>query len=970
MKYTIYWVFTSGKKPFTFIMLLISTLKPNYMKRILLFLTALLFTYMSQAQVPANDLIENAIFIDPTNYNEENIRLDLATDSGGAAMGCSTTGFNNVYYKFTATSDVTVTSSITDMSGGAIGQSFVVYYTAPNLLQTDESQLNAVSACTTGTSAQVTLVTGQDYYISVHRLDAGSLSRFSSNIPPPNDNIADAIEITEQSYGDSDVRIDLAQPNPGGQLNCSLAGFPTVYYKFTAQTNGQASVFLSSNPVGNTFAIFYTAANLNATNDSELTLASTCAFGGQTTSFNVFQGQSYYILIHNDAPNVPTFVSISTPQDGTPEERQALIDLYNATDGANWAFNDNWTTAAPLSEWTNVTVNGGHVRSVILNNNSATGTLPSSLSDLTFLEQFSMGSNNLFGVVPDLSVIPTLDILDLNLNNFSVGDLLVNFTNNSTIPNFAYNAQTTLDPSEEVEPGIGNDYTLSVTPDTDVNANYQWYKSRNSPIDNILIDGATNPNYALTNIQSDDLDTYICEITSSSIPDLTITRLPINLTGPISQQELDALTAFYNALDGDNWTDNTNWLSSEPVGTWSFITTRGNKVISINIFGDAGLNGQLPTEIGDLTHLEMLSIGLEQGVFGELPESIGNLTELQRLRLQLTNNTGSIPATIGNLSNLWELRIVATGMTGELPASIGNLTNLTDITMFGERVFTGNGQSFNGNIPDSFGNLVNLDKLDLQGNNFSGSVPSSLSNLTNLGQLSLNDNELSGPLPDFSGNVNPNRGITLENNYFTFSNLAPLVTNGLEYQYLNYSPQRTLDQEETIDSPPGVDITLDINESSSDRVANEDAQGNGNQYQWFKDNEPIAGANATTYTIVNAQMSDSGVYYCEITNPLLPDLIIRRANITVNVDESLSITEESSNVFSIYPNPVSNWLTINLGNHPDAKLTIHDVNGKLILERTISSNLQLIDVSQLQSGMYITTLSSTDKTETKRLIKH
>lgn len=939
------------------------------MRRILLLFTALFFTYISFAQVPTNDLIENAIQIDPTNYLEENIRLDLATDSGSAAPDCSTVGFNKVYYKFTATADVNINASITDMSGNAITQSFVIFYNAPNLLQTDETQLTVASDCALGVSTSIALVSGQDYYISVHRLDNGFLSRFTSNIPPPNDTIDNAIEITGSSYTDT-VRIDLAAQNLGGQIDCSIAGFTTVYYKFTAQTSGQASVFLSSSvTLGATFAILYSAANLNALNNNELTLASDCAFGTQTTNFNVVEGQSYYLIVYHDTPNVSTNVSISIPQDGTPEERQALIDLYNATDGPNWPFNAGWNTAAPLSEWVNVTVENGHVTSVVIGTFGVTGYLPSSLADLTYLETADFRSNNLSGEVPDLGNITTLELFDLTNNRFSVGDLATNFTSNSTIPDFRYITQTTLDSEIQFEPGLGSDYTLSVTPDSDVNADYQWYKERSFPVENIPVSGATSASFDIVNIQSDDLDRYICEITSTSIPGLTIRRLPINLTGPVSQLEKDALIAFYNATDGDNWTDNTNWLSAEPVGTWSFITTRGNKVIEINIFGDAALNGQLPTEIGDLTYLEMLSIGVEEGLTGELPASIGNLTELQRLRLQLTGNTGSIPNSVGDLSDLWELRIIATGMTGELPSSLGNLSSLTNLTLFGERTFPGNGQSFSGTIPASLGNLSNLDVLDLRGNIFSGTVPNSISNLVDLGQLLLNDNDLVGPLPDLSGNINPNAVVQVENNFYNFSDLDPLVNNGLDYAYLSYSPQRTLDLEETIDSPTGVDITLDLNDTGLDRGINEESMGNGNIYQWYKDNEAIAGANANTYTIVNAQETDSGIYFCEITNPSLPDLIIRRANITVNVDDTLSVLDNESDIFKLYPNPVSNWLMIDLGNQNNATMTIHDVNGKLILKRSIETNLQATDVSQWQSGLYIVTLTSDSKSINKRIIK-
>ncbi|WP_339753301.1 T9SS type A sorting domain-containing protein [uncultured Winogradskyella sp.] len=942
------------------------------MKLLLLFFAALLFTYSSFAQVPTNDLIENAIEIDPSNYSEENIRLDLATATSIDAGGCATGIYPKVYYKFTANSDGDVSAVLTDMISDPITQGFVIFYTAPDLNQTDESLLNIASACQFGETGTVTVTTGQSYYLEVHRVDANTLSKISFTFAtiPPNDLIENAIEITEVNFNDENLRLDLATTNGVESIDCGTGTFAKVYYKFTATTNGTAQFLLFPQNggaiTGNAFVIIYSAADLNVTSEADLSVVSNCAFETQPL-INTVSGQSYYVLVHRDAPGELSKVQATISQDGTPEERQALIDLYNATDGPNWIFNAGWNTAAPLSEWTNVTVENGHVTSVVIATFGVVGTLPSSLSDLTFLKTADFRSNNLSGEVPDLSGISTLELYDVNFNRFSAGDLETHFANNSTLPDFRYTTQSNFDPIINIEPAIGTNYTLTMTPDTGSNVSYQWYKDRGFNNANILISGATNATYELTNIQPDDLDNYICEITSTSIPDLIIQRLPINLTGPVSQQERDALIAFYNALDGDNWADNTNWLSTEPVGTWKFIKTRGNKVIEISIFGDAALNGQLPTEIGDLIYLEMLSIGIEQGLLGELPSSIGNLTQLQRLRLQLTGNTGAIPSSIGNLSNLWELRIIATGMTGNLPSTMGNLTSLTDITLFGERTFAGNGQSFTGTIPASFSNLTNLFKLDLRGNSFNGQVPNSLSSLTNLAQLYLNDNDLVGPLPDFSGNINPSPQITVENNFFDFSDLEPLINNGVPYTFISYSPQRTLDLEEEIQSPPGVDITLDVNDTNISRDSEDTVMNN--EYQWYKDGNPISGANANTHTIINAQISDSGIYHCEITNTLLPDLIIVRAPISLLVDPSLGFIDTEINDISIYPNPTKNWLYIRTVELTNAKLSIYDMRGRLVISDLLQGNLNALNIQNLQSGTYILKLELQNSILTKRFVR-
>ena len=42
-------------------------------------------------------------------------------------------------------------------------------------------------------------------------------------------------------------------------------------------------------------------------------------------------------------------------------DRQALIALYNATNGEYWSLNANWLTDEPLDEWQGVTVSDGRV---------------------------------------------------------------------------------------------------------------------------------------------------------------------------------------------------------------------------------------------------------------------------------------------------------------------------------------------------------------------------------------------------------------------------------------------------------------------------------------------------------------------------------------------------------------------------------------------------------------------------------
>ena len=106
--------------------------------------------------------------------------------------------------------------------------------------------------------------------------------------------------------------------------------------------------------------------------------------------------------------------------------------------------------------------------------------------------------------------------------------------------------------------------------------------------------------------------------------------------------ERAALVALYDATDGDNWTNNDNWKSTEPVGTWEGVTVENGAVTGLYLHSN-NLRGELPSEIGNLTRLERLSLG---GNFtGAIPTEIGNLTRLEWLDLSHnTELTGELPA--------------------------------------------------------------------------------------------------------------------------------------------------------------------------------------------------------------------------------------------------------------------------------------------------------------------------------------
>ena len=79
-------------------------------------------------------------------------------------------------------------------------------------------------------------------------------------------------------------------------------------------------------------------------------------------------------------------------------DREALVALYNATDGENWDGSANWLSDAPLGEWEGVTTNNdGRVRLLDLGTNYLSGEIPAELGSLSNLEELGLSGNDLSG---------------------------------------------------------------------------------------------------------------------------------------------------------------------------------------------------------------------------------------------------------------------------------------------------------------------------------------------------------------------------------------------------------------------------------------------------------------------------------------------------------------------------------------------------------------------------------------------
>ena len=139
----------------------------------------------------------------------------------------------------------------------------------------------------------------------------------------------------------------------------------------------------------------------------------------------LFRVKRYYIYVVKQI-NQPTmksiftlfavaFLSLSAFAEVSSNQKQALIDLYNATNGSEW--NTTWNLDADVSTWHGVRVINNNVVGLNLSMNNLNGHLPESLGDLDALVTLELFFNKIQGELPSsIGNLKNLKVLVLNGN--------------------------------------------------------------------------------------------------------------------------------------------------------------------------------------------------------------------------------------------------------------------------------------------------------------------------------------------------------------------------------------------------------------------------------------------------------------------------------------------------------------------------------------------------------------------------
>ena len=464
--------------------------------------------------------------------------------------------------------------------------------------------------------------------------------------------------------------------------------------------------------------------------------------------------------------------------------REALVALYNSTNGPNWKRNDNWLSDAPVGEWYGVTTDpAGLLVRIALRDNALEGPVPAEVGDLADLRSLRLDHNQLSGPIPtELGQLESLVALWLS-DNALTGPLPTEFADLDSLSGL----------------WIGNNRLTGVVPTGLRDLQLQFFEFAGN--DGLCLPGTE-------------------EFVSWS------TGL-LSFAGPLcSEVDIAALRILYEATDGENWTSSDGWLGDGLLSDWFGIETDALGRVSELVLSSNGLSGSLPREVGDLQGLTKLDVGGNE-LWGPLPQSLTNLS-LQELRYAstelcvpdddsfrewltaiATHDGTSMQCPPLSQRDILEAFYEATGgpnwhnsenwltdaplsewygvnadgsgnvtglyldwnfVIGRIPPELGGLADLEEIYLSGNLLLEGpippglfnisglrtlnlSNTDLGGPLPSAIGRLANLERLNLRGSGVTGPIPRELGKLTNLQTLNLAGNYISGPIPPSLGNL-------------------------------------------------------------------------------------------------------------------------------------------------------------------------------------------------------------------------
>ena len=507
-------------------------------------------------------------------------------------------------------------------------------------------------------------------------------------------------------------------------------------------------------------------------------------------------------------------ITVSAVDDS--KDRDALVALYNATNGPGWVKNDNWLSDAPLSTWHGIwTDASGRVQGLELTNNGLLGTLPEelgnlvkinvlrlsnnqltgpipeSLGNLTHLEGLVLAYNRLSGLIPpELGNLGNLTYLRLDRNQLLTGPIPPELGNLSKLT-FLWLDGNQLTGNIPPELGNlaqlgrldlgGNQLTGPIPPELGNLTNLETFSVYNNKLTGTVPSELGNLgkliSLGLSGNQLEGvipksflalskLETLGCRESSGlCLPSTDAFRewaKQVEDRGNVSfavdipycdEFDRHGLTALYGATNGHRWTISDGWLGENNLEGWHGVQTDSIGRVTVLDLSDNGLSGSVPSAIGLLASMKELRIG-DNALTGRLPLS---LTAVSLKEFDYTGTSLCVPDDA-------EFQMWLDGIPNHEGTGI-QCPPLTEREILSSFYFSTGGPSWTNDegwltsAPLSAWHGVDTDgagrvvALRLRYNNLSGELPAELGQLSALKILDLNRNSLSGSIPPALGDL-------------------------------------------------------------------------------------------------------------------------------------------------------------------------------------------------------------------------
>jgi leucine-rich repeat protein SHOC2 len=322
-------------------------------------------------------------------------------------------------------------------------------------------------------------------------------------------------------------------------------------------------------------------------------------------------------------------------------ECEALVALYESTDGDNWTDNTGWLETNTPCSWHGVACADSNVMQISLVNNQLSGSIPPEIGNLTALKELYLHANQLMALPSEMGDLTVLRDLYLSDNQLTA---LPSAIGNLTALEYLalYSNQLTALPSE-----IGDLTALQYL-----------------GLDNNQLTALPSAIGNLTALRSLYLDNNQLTAVPSEIGDLTaLEELYLHdnqlTTLPSEIGNLPSLRTLYLA---------SNQLTTLPSGIGS-LTTLGGLVLDNNQLT------ALPSAISNLTGLSWLS--LSDNLLTAVPTELGDLTTLEKLYLHANPLDGEMPDFLTALTYLEEFTFYDTNLcvpsTGDVPTWLAGI---------------------------------------------------------------------------------------------------------------------------------------------------------------------------------------------------------------------------------------------------------------------------------------------------------